>query len=419
MQQRLRFLIIDDCESVLMTYTQLLEAAGHEVIALSSCDQALAKVIDLEPDCVLCDLMLPGLDGMQLFKLLRNEVSIKQPTFIVISGKQFSYDRRNALEMGVDAYLTKPINVATFVEEITSIINGKMIIKFWGCRGTLPVAGKKSLRYGGNTNCVTLNIANKHHLIFDGGTGLKELSNHLLSEGKFPIKAKIFITHPHYDHINGIPFFVPLYMQGNEFEFLGSDQGKLTLEQCISQQMDSVYFPVTMNEFSSTVTFRSLTEETFMIDDVKVTTMQLNHPGRCLGFRVEYKEKIFCYITDNELYLKTDTKRYNQEEVDRLIRFVEGADVLVIDATYTDEEYVKKIGWGHSPLSNVVDLADQAKVKLLCLHHHDPDQTDSDIDMKLVQAQTMLKERNSATRCVCPCEGDEIVISPQLEIISS
>jgi phosphoribosyl 1,2-cyclic phosphodiesterase len=223
-------------------------------------------------------------------------------------------------------------------------------------------------------------------------------------------KAKIFISHPHYDHINGIPFFVPLYMKGNEFEFYGADQPELNFHDQISNQMDSVYFPVTIKEFSSTVSFHSLTEEKIKIDDINIETMLLNHPGRCLGFRVEYKGKVFCYVTDNELFLDTDEGRYNQFEVDRLINFIREADLLIIDATYTDNEYVKKIGWGHSSLTSVVDVADKAKVKLLCLHHHDPDQSDDDIDAKLKQAQEILQSHQSTTKCVAPHEGDKITI---------
>lgn len=411
MDKKLRFLVIDDSKPTLATYTELLQRAGHEVTALSSCDHALEEIKKNKPDCVLCDLLLPGMDGLELFKRMRQTKNINQPTFIIISSKQFDYDRRFALETGVDAYLTKPIQPTTFVDEIVSIIEGKMILKFWGCRGTLPVPGQRALKYGGNTNCITLTIANKHNFIFDAGTGIKELSDFIQRENRYPYDAKIFISHPHYDHINGIPFFMPLYKKGNKFEFLGSDQGAVTLEEYLSSQMDSVYFPVTMNEFSSSVSFRSLTEESFMIDDVKVDTLLLNHPGRCLGYRITYKDKVFCYITDNELYMKDDTQHYNQEEVDRLINFINHADVLVIDSTYNDEEYMLKVGWGHSPLSNVVDVADKAKVKLLCLHHHDPGQSDTDIDIKLRRALTILHERNSTTKCIVPHEGDEIEIT--------
>lgn len=413
MAKKLRFLIIDDSKAMTMQHT-LLQQAGHEVVSFHSCKEALEKIRTTHPDCIICDLTLPDMDGIDCFKKIRAEPDIEQPAFIIISNTKFNYDRRRAIEAGVDAYMTKPINPETFVNEVISLVDGKITIKFWGVRGTLPVAGTRSLKYGGNTNCVTLEIANKHNFIFDAGTGFKELSNHIIREKKFPYKAKIFITHPHYDHINGIPYFVPLYKNGNEFEFLGADQEKLTLQQCLSNQMDTVYFPVTMEKFSSKVSFRSLKEESFDIDDIHVDTIFLNHPGRCLGFRVTYKEKIFCYITDNELYYPSDDENYDHNAVERLIQFVQNADVLVIDSTYMDSEYVKKVGWGHSPLSSVIDVGDRAKVKLLCLYHHDPDQSDENIDTKLALAKDMLKSRHSTTKVIAPHEGEEIAISHNL-----
>jgi ribonuclease BN (tRNA processing enzyme) len=198
-------------------------------------------------------------------------------------------------------------------------------------------------------------------------------------------------------------------MQGNEFEILGANDGDITVDKLVSNQMDSVYFPVTTKEFAAKITYRNLGEEEFNVDDLQVTTMLLNHPGRCLGYKIQYKNKSFCYVTDNELISK-DAPHYDQLEVDRLIKFISNANVLIIDATYTDEEYAKKTGWGHSSISQVVDLADKAKVRLLCLFHHDPDQTDDDIDAKLNFAKSLLKERNSRTICIAPHEGDELSI---------
>lgn len=284
-----------------------------------------------------------------------------------------------------------------------------MLIRFWGVRGTLPVSGKNSIRYGGNTNCVTLNFRDQF-FIFDAGTGIKELSNHLIKKNKLPISAKIFISHPHYDHINGIPFFVPLYTPGNKFEILGTSHAGLGIEKLIAGQMDNVYFPITMEEFGSTLSFRDLKEETFTIGELQIQTIILNHPGKCLGYRVQHNGKAFCYITDNELYLES-CSQYDAKTVERLIDFVKGTDLLVIDTTYnTDAEYKRKLSWGHSCVSRVIDLADRAEVKTVCLYHHDPDQLDKDIDAKLKKAKSLLKLRHSKTRCIAAKEGESFLI---------
>lgn len=409
MQEHLHFLIIDDDPVSIDLCKKLLEKAGHTVSSLNSSAQAVEQIAKIQPDCVICDLVMPNFDGLDVFQKLRASGSIKQPVFVIVTMKNFESDRRRALDLGVDGYLIKPIDPATFVDQLMEIILGVMTVQFWGVRGTLPVPGKKTVRYGGNTNCITLRVAKKHFFIFDAGTGIKELSNYLVKNNIFPLKAKIFISHPHYDHINGLPFFVPLFVKGNEFEILGTNQGERQIEELISSPMDGVYLPFTIKEFAAQLSFRNLSEEDFFIDNIYIQTILLNHPGRCLGYRVQYKDKSFCYITDNELYLEASL-HYNQFEVDRLIHFIQDCEVLVIDATYTDEEYLRKVGWGHSSVSRVVDIADKAKVKLLCLYHHDPEQYDKDIDAKVKQANTMLKARHSSTRCIAPAEGEELVL---------
>ncbi|MBW2544779.1 MAG: MBL fold metallo-hydrolase [Deltaproteobacteria bacterium] len=278
-------------------------------------------------------------------------------------------------------------------------------VAFWGVRGTLPVPGRKTVRYGGNTSCVSIEFPKDNFFIFDAGTGIKELSNYLISENRAPIKATIFISHPHWDHINGIPFFAPLYANGNKFEICGPSNGDMSMRGLISGQMDGVYFPINIKEFGATVSFHNLEEERFAIDTVEIQTMFLNHPGQCLGYRLNYRNRSICYVTDNEIYPESN-RLYSESYVNKLADFIANTDVLITDCTYTDEEYEEKIGWGHSSVSQVVELADRAKVKNLYLFHHDPDQTDDDIDNKLKMAQAILERKGSSTVCNAPKEGE-------------
>lgn len=401
---KLNIYIVDDDPEISEYIAEILRDAGHQVTINNDSTDAIPKIIDAKPDCVLFDLMMPGIDGLELCRLLRAEQSLNDTRLIVITSKTYSFDRRRALECGIDGYITKPIREKSFVPEIETIIEDKMELTFWGVRGTLPVPGAGSLRYGGNTSCVTINFARGDTFIFDAGSGIKELSNWYMNRGNKKIEAKLFISHPHWDHINALPFFVPMYMQGNVFELFGPRNGDITLQELISAQMDGVYFPITIQEFASSVTFTDLHEETLDFNGITVSTMLLNHPGQCLGYRVDYKGRSICYITDNELYLEEDEENYDAFYVKRLIKFIDGADALITDTTYTDEEYETKVGWGHSCISRVVDLADKAKVKTLYLFHHDPDQNDDAIDAKLAEARRLLDERGSDVVCESPHE---------------
>jgi phosphoribosyl 1,2-cyclic phosphodiesterase len=221
--------------------------------------------------------------------------------------------------------------------------------------------------------------------------------------------ARIFISHTHWDHINTVPFFAPLYARGNQIEIFGPYQGDLTIERAIGAQMESVYFPVTMREFGARLVFRDLREETLDFGPVRVETMLLSHPGYCLGYRLSARGRRVCYITDNELYLPSD-KRYNSRYVEQLADFVRGADVLVTDTTYRDSEYLSKVDWGHSCVSQVAALAARAEVKRLHLFHHDIDQTDEVIDLKLKEAREALAKLGSKVQCDAPAETSTLVL---------
>lgn len=402
-----RFLVIDDDQEDIDLIQKLLEASGHEVMTSLSSVTAVQKISALKPDAVICKLRMPKIDGFELYKLVReNNIDVH---FIITTSKQYEYDYKHAQKIGVDGYVIKPIDPKTFVNTVLEVLADKVVVQFWGIRGTLPVPGHKTKRYGGNTNCVTLSIGRKSFFIFDAGTGLKALSDHLMKKKPSAIVANLFISHPHWDHINGLPFFVPFYIKGNEFDLYGPKHPDFSLEKIIFSQMESVHFPVTTKEFGAKIRYHTLDEEEFQIGNIQVGAMHLVHPGRCLGYKIAYKNKIFCYITDNEIYLE-DSPYYNKFDFQKLKRFVSGANLLVIDTTYTDEQYRSKINWGHSCLSRVLELADQAEVKLVSLYHHDVDQTDKDIDIKLEMARSWLKARQSKTLCFAPHEGEEITL---------
>ena len=406
MAKRKKFYFVDDDPDMIGFVTDHLEAAGHKVTSNNDSAKALSEILSAKPDCVLLDMMMPGIDGLEICKTLRDKKNMDATKIIMVSGKAYEFDRKRAFEFGADGYIMKPLKEKTFVAEVERILEDKVILSFWGVHGTLPVPGEKTTRYGGNTSCVTLDFLRDQYFIFDAGSGIKRLSDWLLANKRAQIEAKIFISHPHWDHINALPFFVPLYMSGNEFEIFGASHGNTTTRELVSAQMNPPYFPITLKQFGARVYFRDLGEEEFTIDEnISIKTKLLSHPGQCLGYRVEYKGRSICYVTDNEMFLESDEDYYNPFYVKNLIQFVHGADALITDCTYTDEEYTSKVGWGHSCISQVVDLAHRAEVKTLYMFHHDPDHTDDRIDAKLETATKMFKNKKSKTKVLAPAEG--------------
>lgn len=403
------FVIVEDDHAMAGLMAKLLIKSGHTVQHIDSGNEAIAQIPSIKPDCVLLDLMMPEVDGFTVIQELKREKGLKNTSLIVVSAKAYDFDRKQVLKQGAQGFLTKPINPATFSDRLERILGDTMSVAFWGCRGTLPVPGEQSLKYGGNTSCVSIEFPNDQLFVFDAGSGIKKLSDFLLSQQRPKIEGKIFISHPHWDHINALPFFAPLYMQGNEFEVLGAKHGDLTMREIVSAQMDGVYFPITLNEFAARLYFHDLYEETLQIGNIEVKTMLLSHPGVCLGYRVNYNGRSLCYITDNELYFE-DNIHFNPRYEQSLADFIRKCDVLIIDSSFTDEEYKMKVGWGHSCISRVVDIAHKGEVKNLYLFHHEPNQTDGDIDRKFVTAQDLLTELGSKTVCHCPKEGDILMV---------
>jgi phosphoribosyl 1,2-cyclic phosphodiesterase/ActR/RegA family two-component response regulator len=403
MAKKKKFFLVDDDRIFIKLLSRFLQPIAETISSCTSGLEAIPQILETRPDCVVLDMMMPVIDGLETLKRLRSEPTLKNLKIIIISGKSYEFDRKRAYEFGADGYMVKPVDPDTICSDIIRIVEDKIELAFWGTHGTIPVPGRQTVRYGGNTSCVSLEFPKGNFFIFDAGTGIKVLSDHLMAQNHFPMEAKLFISHPHWDHINGLPFFAPLYMQGNEIQIFGPSHGDITMRELISGQMDGVYFPINIKEFSAMVYFRDLMEEELKLDDITIQTLLLNHPGHCLGYRVTYKTRSICYITDNELYPE-GSRFYNPYFLTQLTEFTRNADALITDCTYSDLEYPEKIGWGHSAVGQAATLAHQAGVKMLYLFHHDPSHTDDHIDAKVTAARDILNGLNSSTQCMAPEE---------------
>jgi len=409
MNRKLKFFIVDDNPDFITLLTKILEKEGHTVSSNTSGVIALHDIVSQKPDCILLDILMPEIDGLELCKRLRSNRSLDDTKIVMVSAKAYEFDRKRSLAFGADGYIIKPVKRKKLISQLQQIIEDRIILTFWGVHGTLPVPSEDTIKYGGNTSCITLEFSRGNFFIFDAGTGIHSLSEHLMEKKQSEIQAKIFISHPHWDHINALPFFMPLYKMGNEFEICGPSHGDITMRELISAQMDGVYFPIKIKEFGARVYFRDLKEGELDVDDIKIKTILLNHPGQCLGYRIEYKGRSICYVTDNELYPKYN-QFYSEDYISKLTNFVINADALITDCTYNDQEYKSKIHWGHSSIGEVVNLADRARIKTVYLFHHDPSQTDTDIDIKLETMKSVLTKKKSAVQCVAPKEKQSFKI---------
>ena len=250
-----------------------------------------------------------------------------------------------------------------------------MTLRFWGTRGSIPSPGPLTARYGGNTTCFEVRVGERR-LIFDAGSGIRHLGLDLLARGGS--YRHIFLTHFHWDHIQGFPFFPPLYHPDIALKVVGPKQNNIDVRSLFAGQMGPIYFPVPFSAVAATTSFEHLNEGTWEVDGVTLHALRMQHPSYAVGYRIEAGGQAVCFIPDNEL-AGTDYE-VGPGWRDRLLGFIRGADLLIHDAMYTDEEYPARLGWGHSTFTQSVRLAEEAGVKRLLFFHHDPERTDSEID---------------------------------------
>jgi phosphoribosyl 1,2-cyclic phosphodiesterase len=262
----------------------------------------------------------------------------------------------------------------------------QFLVRFWGVRGSIACPGSETVRYGGNTSCIEM-LVNGERLIFDGGTGLRVLGQKLLAET--PVKASLFFTHSHWDHIQGFPFFVPAFVPVNQFDIYGAiAPNGSTIEQRLNDQMLHPNFPVPLQIMGAKLKFCDLDigETLSLAEGITVESALLNHPGEAVGYRVSWQDHAAAYITD--------TEHFPDRLDENVMWLARNADVLIYDATYTDEEYhhpkTSKVGWGHSTWQEAVKIAQAAQVKTLVIFHHDPLHDDlflDDMEQQVIAAR--------------------------------
>ncbi|MGZ8184932.1 MAG: MBL fold metallo-hydrolase [Methylobacter sp.] len=266
-----------------------------------------------------------------------------------------------------------------------------MRFKFWGVRGSIPTPGAHTVKYGGNTTCIEVRTNDNDLIILDAGTGIHALAQNLLKE--MPVKAHIFITHTHWDHIQGLPFFIPIFIPGNHIKIYGGLDPVTheSINRALSVQLQYSYFPIREAQLNARIEYITIKPgEPVSIGRALITPIILNHPVLNFGYRIDcdgqslfftgdYEPQLNIYDPQDEEY--TEFQSFIDEKRQEVIRAMKDADVLIIDSSYTSEEYIAKQGWGHGTYDSAITLATAAKVKKLFFTHHEPTRSDTELEM--------------------------------------
>lgn len=282
-----------------------------------------------------------------------------------------------------------------------------MRAKIWGCRGSLAAPGPETVRYGGNTSCVEVRLSDDRLIVIDAGTGVRNLGVTMGPDR--PDRIDILLTHLHLDHIEGLGFFTPLWEEDCEIHIWGPPSPGHSLRERIATYFSPPLFPVHLDDIPSRLEIHDVPKEGWELGAAFIRGEPVNHPGPTLGYRIEENGKSLTYISDHEPALGLDLAAVEPEWVSGYA-LAFGADTLFHDAQYTEEEYPKRIGWGHSSIAHTVTFGLIAKVRQLLLFHHDPLHSDAQLESMLVRARELWGE-DSDDHLALAFEGMELEIS--------
>ncbi|MCC7263355.1 MAG: response regulator [Candidatus Latescibacteria bacterium] len=422
-----RVLIAEDRQTTALIMSGALQEAGFAVAVARDGEECLALVRSFGPELVVLDLMMPKLPGLDVLKKLKADPQTHHLGVIVCSAKDYKTEVEQASELGAFAFLAKPVAPPELVglaqrffstlgparapapapapspgEVFTPRVQAENgVARLWGTRGSIPVSEAAFVRHGGNTSCMEIDTGTDR-LIFDAGSGIRSLGLSLLAGG--PRHLHLFITHTHWDHIQGFPFFAPAYIPGYHITLYAPAHTDKDLESIFRGQLDRAYFPVQMEDMRAQLEFRDLGGEALTIGGCRISWEYTVHPSPTVGYKVEIGGRRLAYVPDNEFlkgYLGSpETLSMDEERVAMhagLIEFLTGVDVLIHEAQYPNEEYPKKIGWGHTSVANACLLVKLCAAKKWIVTHHDPAHDDTFLGHKLTLTRQFLARLGSSS----------------------
>lgn len=427
-----RILVAEDVEVTALVAARVLSRRGFEVEVSEDGQDCLEKLSTFAPQLVILDLMLPKVDGINVLKQIRSDPDseIRKVGVILYTAELFRPDVSLARELGVFDAVEKSAGIGRLLSSVEEYFaaggkfpgsqeesaSGKPGVAevydlpaeaargtacLWGTRGSIPICGPLYMRHGGNTSCMAITY-DENILIFDAGSGIRDLSGALFQP---PRRICVFITHAHWDHIQGFPFFTPAYDPTCEIEIFGSRGFGKDLESIFRGQLDRDYFPVQLDDMNATLQFKQLDEEAIEVGRATVTWTYAHHPGATVCYKIDIDGKTVVWMPDNEFlsgYFGSPLEVTLDSDIVApyrpLLAFLDEVDVLISEAQYMNSEYPEKLRWGHSSVSNACLLTKLARVKKWIVTHHDPTHDDRFLDRKLVVTKKLLQQLD------CPAE---------------
>lgn len=418
-----KILLAEDVRAIALRMSHALESHGYDVKVAEDGEVCLALLESFKPDLLVLDLIMPKVNGLEVLRHVRAQQSLQHLPVIVCTAKDYATELKHLQQTGPVEVLIKPFDPSVLIEKLhqyfhepaavtvgthrpapsqTAEVYAPVLdttrphVRFWGTRGSIPVSSPRYAQHGGNTTCFEYH-SGKERLLFDAGSGLREAGLSFLAGG--PCHIHLFISHTHWDHIQGFPFFTPIYVPGFEITVYGERGFGKNIESLLCGQMDRDYFPIQREDLRAKINFVFLGDDPIKIGDVTVTREFTQHPGATVCFKVEHQGWTAAFVPDNEfLQGHTGSPMSLTRDSDAVVpyepilRFLDGVDLLIHEAQYLPADYPKRIGWGHSNLASACALTKLVGAKKWLVVHHDPDHDDQMLHAKLNLTRQILQE---------------------------